>query len=278
MHALTAAARPRWISRVLILLLCAGPLAADPLAVLPELPFVVVQRAAHDSTLFTQGMVLHQGLLYESGGGYRASRLIARSLDSPQPRTQLRLPRNWFGEGITVLDQRLYLLTWREGIAQSYSIPSLQPLRQFRYEGEGWGLATDGHALIQSDGSNVLRWRDPADFRVLRQVAVRAGSEPLQRLNELEWIQGWLLANVWLSESVVGIDPRSGCALWKLALHGLLSERERGAADVLNGIAWDQANGLLWVSGKLWPWMFALQTEFPPLPQDVALTADGCPG
>jgi glutaminyl-peptide cyclotransferase len=238
----------------------------------------VVQRVAHDSSLFTQGMVFHQGLLYESGGGYRASRLLARTLEKTQPLTQLRLPRNWFGEGIAVLDQRLYLLTWREGIAQSYRIPSLQPVQQFRYDGEGWGLASDGHALIQSDGSHVLRWRNPVDFRVMHSLPVRAGPQPLARLNELEWVNGWLLANVWLSDNVVGIDPRSGCALWTLSLAGLLNERERRNADVLNGIAWEESTGLLWASGKLWPWMFALQIELPPLPQDAALTADACPG
>jgi glutamine cyclotransferase len=178
----------------------------------------------------------------------------------------VNLPPRWFAEGIAAHAGRLFLLTWREGVAQSFSLPELEPGPVFEYPGEGWGLASDGSQLIQSDGSNVLAWRDPQDFTVTRRLAVHAGGIPLTQLNELEWIDGWIVANVWLSDYVVGIDPASGCVRWKLALEKLLDRRERRQADVLNGVAWEPDRRRLWVTGKRWPWLFGLRVDLPPPP------------
>jgi glutamine cyclotransferase len=248
---------------------------ADPLAAIPELTFTVEERLPHDRTLFTQGIAFAGDLLVESSGGYRASRLVLRRLDEPQPRRTVDLPRGWFAEGIAPHGGRLFLLTWREGVAQSFSLPELEPGPTFAYTGEGWGLTSDGSQLIQSDGSNVLAWRNPQDFAVTRRLAVHAGSTPLTQLNELEWVNGWIVANVWLSDYVVGIDPASGCVRWKLSLQELLDGRERRKADVLNGVAWDQTRQRLWVTGKLWPWLFGLRVE---LPAVTAAVAGRCPG
>jgi glutamine cyclotransferase len=239
---------------------------ADPLAAIPELPFTVEQRVPHDSTLFTQGIAFAGDLLVESGGGYRESRLVLRRLEEPHALRTVNLPPRWFAEGIAAHAGRLFLLTWREGVAQSFSLPELEPGPVFEYPGEGWGLASDGSQLIQSDGSNVLAWRDPQDFTVTRRLAVHAGGIPLTQLNELEWIDGWIVANVWLSDYVVGIDPASGCVRWKLALEKLLDRRERRQADVLNGVAWEPDRRRLWVTGKRWPWLFGLRVDLPPPP------------
>ena len=154
---------------------------------------------------------------------------------------------------------------WQQGIAQQYSLPELKPLQRFRYRGEGWGLTSDGTHLIQSDGSAILRWRDPADFHVVKELHVRAGGKVLKLLNELEWAQGWILANIWLSDWIVGIDPVTGKAAWKIDVGELLSAAERRTADVPNGIAWHAPSGRLWVSGKHWPWLFCLQVALPPI-------------
>lgn len=240
--------------------------AGDPLDAVPTLPFTVVSKRPHDPTLFTQGMAFHGDLLVESGGNYRASRLLTRSIDSRTPQLSRPLDPAWFAEGVAVLDGHAWLLTWREGIAQRYALPSLQPLERFRYRGEGWGLTTDGTALVQSDGSDTLVWRNPADFREMRRVQVRAGRDAVDRLNELEWVQGWVLANVWLTDRVAVIDPADGQVRGRLDLDGLLTPVERRRADVTNGLAWHAPTHTLWVSGKNWPWMFGLSLQLPPPP------------
>ena len=254
---------------------CARPAPERLLPTLPTNPYAIVKRMPHDRTLFTQGLVIDRGELIESGGNYGESRLLLRTLADPRPLRTRRLPARWFAEGITVHGGKLYLLTWREGLMQRLSLPELEPEQRFGYSGEGWGLASDGTHLIQSDGSATLRWRSPDDFSELRRLTVRVGKQSLERLNELEWVNGWLLANVWLTDSVVAIDPRNGCALWRLELGELLDASERRLADVLNGIAWDADTGLLWVTGKLWPWLFVLRVELPPLPTQT-VSSDSC--
>lgn len=255
------------IRLLVLLLLAACPVVfADPLAAVPTVAHRVVERRAHDPTLFTQGMSFYGEQLLESGGNYRASRLLLRGLDAVPPVLQVALPRTWFAEGVAVLGERALLLTWQEGIAQEFTLPALQRTRQFRYRGDGWGLTTDGSRWIMSDGSNRLVWRGTADFREQRSVRVRAGGRPVERLNELEWVEGWILANILASDAVVAIDPADGRVAWKLELGGLLEESERARADVLNGLAWQPSRRLLWASGKEWPWMFALELKIPPRP------------
>lgn len=236
---------------------------ANPLAGIRPLPFTVVSKRAHDRLLFTQGMAFHGDLLVESGGNYRQSRVLVRTTESPLPRVQQRLPATWFGEGLAVQGDRAVVLTWREQVAQVFSLPDLRPVTRWRYAGEGWGLTWDGTHFIHSDGSERLLWRDARDFSVRRSLTVQAGSAPVRMLNELEWIEGRLFANVWLSDDVVVIDPADGKVIARMDLSALLSPAEKRRADVLNGIAWQSSQRLLWVSGKNWPWMFALRLELP---------------
>jgi glutaminyl-peptide cyclotransferase len=239
------------------------PALASGLDTVATLPFTIIAKRAHDRRLFTQGMAFHGDLLVESGGNYRESRVIVRETDHPSPRAEQRLPATWFGEGLAVQDDRAVVLTWRENTAQVLSLPGLEPLSRFPYEGEGWGLAWDGRSFIQSDGSERLTWRDPETFGVQHTMTVRAGHDPVPMLNELEWVEGRLLANIWLSDWIVVIDPATGKVLGKLDLAALLNPAERRHANVTNGIAWQASQRLLWVSGKNWPWMFALRLELP---------------
>jgi len=237
--------------------------STEPLAGIPALPFTIVAKRAHDRYLFTQGMAFHGDSLVESGGNYRESRVLVRGTDNPTPRVQQRMPEMWFAEGLAVHDERVTVLTWRENVAQVYSLPDLRPITRLHYEGEGWGLTWDGTQFIHSDGSERLLWRDARDFSVQRSLTVRAAGDPLPMLNELEWVEGRLFANVWLTDNVVVIDPADGKVIARLDLAALLNPAEKRRADVLNGIAWQASQRLLWVSGKNWPWMFALRLELP---------------
>jgi glutamine cyclotransferase len=237
--------------------------AKDPLASVPALPYTLVAKRPHDRYLFTQGMAFHGESLVESGGNYRESRVLVRALEQPSPKVQQRMPALWFGEGLAVHDDRVTVLTWRENVAQVYSLPDLRPITRFRYEGEGWGLTWDGTQFIHSDGSERLLWRDARDFSVQRSLTVRAGGEPLRMLNELEWVEGRLFANVWLTDAIAVIDPADGKVIARIDLQALLGPAEKRRADVLNGIAWQASQRLLWVSGKNWPWMFALRIDLP---------------
>ena len=248
---------------LLAVLLCATVAVADPLDRAPALAYRVSEKIAHDPTLFTQGMAFYGERLLESGGGYRESRVLLRRLDSVRPDIEVRLPASWFGEGIAVLGERAVVLTWMERTAQELSLPGLQRTRTMKYAGEGWGLTTDGRDFIQSNGSQVLIWRDPIDFSERRRITVRAAGKPVPALNELEWADGWILANVWLTDVIAVIDPADGSVRGRLDLHGLLSRDEARRADVLNGIAWHASSRRVWVSGKNWPWMFALDVELP---------------
>ncbi len=253
------------LALLLGLFACAGARAnsTEPLAGIPALPFTIVAKRAHDQYLFTQGMAFHGELLIESGGNYRESRVLVRDTENLSPKMQQRLPALWFGEGVAVQGDRAVVLTWRENVAQVYALPALRPITRLRYVGEGWGLAWDGTHFIHSDGSERLLWRDARDFSVRRSLTVRAAGAPLGMLNELEWVEGRLFANVWLTDSVVVIDPSDGKVIARLDLSGLLRPAEKRRADVLNGIAWQASKRLLWVSGKHWPWMFALRLELP---------------
>ena len=252
--------------RGLFLLACAllaVSIAADPLETVKELPVTVVRRLPQDPTVFTQGFACYGDRILQTSGGYRESRVLLRDLELAHPQRELNLPRTWFAEGLAIFGDYAYVLTWHEGIAQRYRLPDMRPEGRFRYDHEGWGLTSDGEALIMSDGSSTLVWRSPRNFKEQRRLEVRAGGQPLMRLNELEWAEGWVLANVWLRDWVVGIDPRTGEAAWKFSVAELLSDAERRRSDVPNGIAWHPQSRRLFVTGKRWPHIFEIDVDWP---------------
>lgn len=239
------------------------PVGAPPAsATLPVSTYRVVNVFAHDPAAFTQGLVYQDGIFYEGTGLRGQSTLRKVDPATGQVLQGSRLPDQYFGEGIAVLGQRLYQLTWQENTGLIYDRDSFELLGTWSYAGEGWGLTSDGQRLIMSDGSHELRFLDPATLAELGRVAVLddAGA-PVVRLNELEWVQGEVWANVWQTDRIARIDPASGRLLGWIDLTGLLSEADRAGqgVDVLNGIAYDAAAGRLFVTGKRWPKLFEIE-------------------
>lgn len=222
----------------------------------------VIAVHPHDPEAFTQGLILVDGELIESTGGYGASSLRRVALASGRVLQRVDLPPRLFGEGITRWGEEIVQLTWRAGIGRRYGLEDLRLRGEFGFDGEGWGLTADASHWILSDGSDQLRFLDPADGRELRRIAVRENGRPVTRLNELEYIDGEVWANIWHRDRVVRIDPASGRVLGRLDLSGLWpAGRPRRPEQVLNGIAYDAASGHVLVTGKRWPLLFELAVD-----------------
>jgi glutamine cyclotransferase len=213
----------------------------------------------HDVTSFTEGLLYDHGALFESTGLYGESKVRKIDLASGQVLAQVRLTHDYFGEGLALLHGELYQLTYREGRCFVYDAATLEKKRELSYEGEGWGLTTDGTRFIMSDGSPTLTFRDAATFAPVRRLSVTSSGAPVNNLNELEWVNGFILANVWETNTIVRIDPESGKVVETVDL-AYLPEPRRGATedDVLNGIAYDDAGGRLFVTGKRWSHVFQI--------------------
>lgn len=229
--------------------------------------YQVLNVFPHDPTAFTQGLVYQDGIFYE-GTGLRGQSTLRRVDPATGEVLQgVRLPDQYFGEGIAVLGDRLYQLTWQENTGFIYDKASFELLGTWNYVGEGWGLTTDGQRLIMSDGSHELRFLDPVTMQELGRVAVLDGDGlPVTRLNELEWVEGEVWANVWQTDRIARIDPASGRLLGWIDLTGLLPAEDRAAqrVDVLNGIAYDAARDRVFVTGKWWPKLFEIQVTATP--------------
>jgi len=222
------------------------------------------RRWPHDTMAFTQGLVVHGGRLFESTG--IEGRSDVREVDERSGRVVRRaeLSTKEFGEGIAVLGDRLYQLTWKNGRGRVYDARTLAPLDSFTYEGEGWGLASDGKSLYLSDGTSRIRVMDPAGFRVVREIQVTEAGKPVYLLNELEWVRGELWANVYQTDLVARIDPASGRVVGWVDLARLLSPDERSdvrsRGGVGNGIAYDSTSDAVLVTGKYWPYLVQLDS------------------
>lgn len=220
----------------------------------------VVATWPHDRGAFTQGLVFRNGGFLESTGLHGRSTLREVELKTGRVLKQVAVANAHFAEGLAVIGDRAFQLTWQSRIGFIYDADTFRRIGDFAYEGEGWGLATDGRSLILSDGTARIRFLDPATFQVTRTVEVTANGKPVDRLNELEWIEGELFANVWQTEEVLRIDPASGRVVGVIDCAGLLAPQERAPdTDVLNGIAYDPASGRLFLTGKHWPKVFEVR-------------------
>jgi glutaminyl-peptide cyclotransferase len=219
----------------------------------------VIAEYPHDPQAFTQGLVLEGGVLFESTGLYGESSLRRVDLETGAVLQRHDLAPEYFGEGITTHGGRIIQLTWRARTGFVYDRESLALEREFSYETEGWGLTDDGTRLIMTDGTAWLRFLDAYSFRPLSRVLVTWRGEPVDRLNELEFIEGHVFANVWLTDRIAVIDPDDGRVVAWIDLSGLLPPADRAQADVLNGIALDREGGRLLVTGKLWPWLYEIE-------------------
>ncbi|ABY34092.1 MAG TPA: glutaminyl-peptide cyclotransferase [Chloroflexus aurantiacus] len=251
--------------------------AADTTAQAPPLlPYRVVASYPHDPRAWTQGLIVAgPGRLFEGTGDYANSSLREVELETGQVLRSVGLgDPALYGEGIARIGDRIFQLTWQNQRGLIYDVATFNQIGSFTYPvppatmpREGWGLTYDGSSLIMSDGTATLYFIDPeatvatGQLVIERTVTVRIGDQPRDRLNELEYINGAIFANVWYSDQIVRIDPNTGQVTGILDLSGLLSPTERAAADVLNGIAYDQERGLIYVTGKYWPRLFAIALE-----------------
>lgn len=223
----------------------------------PVSGYTVTHVYPHDPRAFTQGIEYRDGVLYEGTGLNGQSTLRKVELATGKVLQQVAVPPEHFGEGITTWGQTVLQLTWQSQLGFVYDRNTFKQLRTFRYTGEGWGLTHNATELIMSDGSASLRFLDPKTLMETRRLLVTDAGIVIRDLNELEWVNGEIYANVWQTNFVARIAPASGRVVGWIDLTGLLSaEEQRGGADVLNGIAYDTAGRRLFVTGKLWPKLF----------------------
>jgi len=227
----------------------------------PEvLGYQLISTRPHDPDAYTQGLEFLKHRLFESTGMYGESTLREVNPTSGEMIRHRMHAASVFGEGLTILNGELFVLTWKEGCAYVFEPDTFRYIRKHNYTGEGWGLTNDGKHLIMSNGTNELKWIDPKSFRVVKSLAVKDGEKPIKHLNELEWIDGQIFANVYMTEKVVRISPEGGRVTGWLDLSDLRTLlKPIGKSEVLNGIAYDKENGHLLVTGKYWPQMFELK-------------------
>jgi glutamine cyclotransferase len=231
-------------------------------AVVPHYGYQIVNIWPHDPDAFTQGLVFRDGNLVESTGQEGRSSLRNVELQTGKILKKVDVPEPYFAEGLALLNNKLYQLTWQHQHGFIYDAQSLQKTGEFPYDGEGWGLATDGRSLILSDGSNRIRFLDPDSFRVTKTIAVKDGQTPISQLNELEFVNGEIYANIWHDDRIVAIDPETGRVTAWIDLKGLLQPGDAPDPEaVLNGIAYDQSSNRLFVTGKLWPRLFEIKIK-----------------
>lgn len=218
----------------------------------------VLNTYPHDPDAFTQGLVYADGVFYEGTGQLGESSLRRVEIETGTVLAQQDLGAQYFGEGIAVMGDRIFQLTWQNRRGFVYDKYEFTLRGTFTYTGEGWGLTHDGERLIMSDGTAKLRFLDPDTFEEIGSVTVRDGSTPVTRLNELEYIGGEVFANVWFKDYILRIDPETGTVLGRIDCSGLLTPAEALSADVLNGIAFDPETNRLWITGKYWPKVFEI--------------------
>lgn len=225
-----------------------------------KLGYQIISSRPHDASAYTQGLQLNGSRLFESTGMYGQSTLRENDATSGKILRKRALAKTVFGEGLAIVGGEMFVLTWKENIAYVFELDTFKPIRSHNYLGEGWGLTTDGKQLIMSDGSNKLKFIDPKDFSTLKTLEVKDGKIPVTNLNELEWIDGQIFANIYQTDKIARISPTDGHVTAWLDLTGLKNQLPKpNHADVLNGIAYDPSTGHLLVTGKYWPLMFEMK-------------------
>lgn len=233
---------------------------SDNSKVIPLYTYKVINTYPHDRSAFTQGLVFEDGVLYEGTGLQGYSTLRRVKLETGEILQICELPPQFFGEGVTIYGNKIIQLTWQSNIGFVYDKYSFKLLQEFNYPDEGWGITHDGKHLIMSDGTETLHFLDPETFEEVSQIEVSANDIPITRINELEYIQGEIYANIWKAERIARIDPLTGQVIGWIDLKGILSPEDHSEkVDVLNGIAYDVKNNRLFVTGKFWPKLFEIE-------------------
>jgi glutaminyl-peptide cyclotransferase len=221
----------------------------------------LIRAYPHDPHAFTQGLEYYGGFLYESTGIAGQSTVRKIALETGAIIQKASLPRQYFGEGLTIFHGKIYQLTWLSKKGFIYDLRSLRQIGEFPYDSEGWGLTHDDKSLIMSDGTNKIRYIDPVSFSVTRTLEVYAGAEGVVNLNELEYVKGEILANIWHSSRIARIDARNGQVLAWIDLTSIVATEHHGEEAVLNGIAYDKIGDRLFVTGKNWSKVFQVKVE-----------------
>lgn len=227
----------------------------------PVFGYEIVNSYPHDKDAFTQGLLFRDGVLFESTGLKGRSTLRKVRLETGEVLQRIRVDDRYFAEGLTDWGSRLVQLTWETNIGFVYDLASFKRLQTFTYTGEGWGLAHDDRRLIMSDGTPTLRFLDPQTLQVIGQLPVRDGDLPVEDLNELEFIEGEIYANVWTTDRIAIISPATGQVTGWINLAGLMPRGFTSGDAVLNGIAYDAQRKRLFVTGKLWPRLFEIKVR-----------------
>jgi glutamine cyclotransferase len=232
--------------------------------VIPVYTYNVTNTYPHDRNAFTEGLVFEDGVLYEGTGRFGDSTLRRVELETGNILQIRELSAQFFGEGITIYENKIIQLTWRSNIGFVYDKNSFELLQEFNYSTEGWGITHDGERLIMSDGTSTLHFLDPQTFEEIGQLEVFDNDGPVTRLNELEYVQGEIYANVWQTDRVARIAPGTGRVVGWVELGGLLTAEDLSEpVDVLNGIAYDAMTDRLFVTGKWWPKLFEIEMISP---------------
>ncbi|MBN2327819.1 MAG: glutaminyl-peptide cyclotransferase [Candidatus Omnitrophica bacterium] len=229
-------------------------------SIAPPCSYRIIHVYPHNQESFTQGLVYDQGFFYEGTGLWKKSKLLKVKPETGEISLERKLEDRFFGEGITLFQGRLYQLTWLANRGFIYDKDTFAPAGEFQYPTEGWGLTHNGRSLILSDGTARLYFFDPVTFEEKKRISVLDGGQPVVRLNELEWVNGEILANIWLKDRIARIDPESGNVKGWIDLSDLRTRANiPDSADALNGIAYDAENQRLFITGKLWPSLFEIE-------------------
>ncbi|HKO81706.1 MAG TPA: glutaminyl-peptide cyclotransferase [Chitinophagaceae bacterium] len=236
-----------------------GPVTASDAP--KSVSYSIVKTYPHDTSSFTQGLILYKGELYEGTGEYGRSHLLKVGLNDGTIQKRISLDSKFFGEGVTILKDTIYQLTWKEKIVFAYTIKDLKKVKEFKIDTEGWGITTNGQELIVSDGSSNLYYYNPSTFQLLRTQSITEGGSLSFNLNELEYIDGYIYANQWQAPYILKIDPGSGAIVGKIDLTDVWNrvKAKDPVADVPNGIAYDTASKKIYITGKKWPELYEIE-------------------
>jgi len=235
----------------------ANPSRDDP----KPIGYAILNTYRHDTSSFTQGLVIYKSTLYEGTGEYGHSNLLQVDLNSGKIQKKLALDEKYFGEGITILRDTIYQLTWKEKLVFAYTLKDLKKVKEFNIDTEGWGITNNGQELIVSDGTSNLYYYNPSTFRLMRTQSITEGGSLSYNLNELEYIDGYIYANQWQAPYILKIDPGSGNIVGKIDLTNIWNrvKAKVPVADVPNGIAYDSTTKKIFITGKKWPELYEIE-------------------